>query len=82
MHPLAPNLSELTMDELLQKYNDLTRRLNQAYRFGPQSIVPQIQMMQAHYMNELTERNTKQMEEMNKRASESGKGYKGIIDIS
>lgn len=82
MHPLAPNLSDLSMDELLQKYNDLTKRLNQAYRYGPHGIVPQIQMMQAHYMNEMNERNTKQMEEMNRKSEESGKGYKGIIDIT
>lgn len=82
MHPLAPNLSEMSMDELLQKYNDLTKRMNQAYRFGPHDIIPQIQMMQSHYMNEMTERNAKQMAEMNKKMEESGKGYKGIIDIS
>lgn len=82
MHPLAPDLRSLTMEELTNKYNELSKRLNQAYRFGPVSIVPQIQMMMEHYQAEIGERNRKQLEEMNKKSEESGKGYKGIIDIS
>jgi hypothetical protein len=81
MHPLAPDLSKLSQDELLQKYTDLQKRYNQAWRSGPQSIMPQIQMMMDHYQNEISERGRKQMEEMEKRL-EGGKGYKGIIDIS
>ena len=82
MHPLAPDLRELSIDELTTKYNELSKRFNQAYRFGPASIIPQIQMMMAHYQSEISERHRKQLEEMNKKAEESGKGYKGIIDIS
>ena len=82
MHPLAPDLKSLSMEELTSKYNDLNKRLNQACRFGPQSIIPQIQLMLEHYQGEITERNRKQLEEMNKKSEESGKGYKGIIDIS
>lgn len=81
MHPLAPDLSTLSQDELFQKYTDLQKRYNQAWRSGPQSIMPQIQMMMDHYQNELNERSRKQMEEMEKRLND-GKGYKGIIDIS
>lgn len=82
MHPLAPNLHDVSMEELNTKYNDLTKRYNQAYKFGPQSILPQIEMMLDHYQNELNERNRRQLEEMNRKAEESGKGFKGIIDIS
>lgn len=82
MHPLAPSLHELSMDELTTKYSELQKRMNQAYRFGPASIIPQIQMMMEHYQAELSERNRKQLEEMNKKANDSGKGYKGIVDIS
>jgi hypothetical protein len=82
MHPLAPSLHELSMDELTTKYSELQKRMNQAYRFGPQSIIPQIQMMMEHYQAELNERNRKQLEDMNKKANDTGKGYKGIIDIS
>lgn len=82
MHPLAPDLHGLSMEELMQKHNDLIKRLNQAYRFGPHGIIPQIQMMLEHYQIEIGERSRKQMDEMNRKAEESGKGYKGIIDIS
>jgi hypothetical protein len=82
MHPLAPNLSKESNDALMQKYNDLQKRLNQAWRFGPHSIIPQIQMMMEHYRAELAERNRVQMEEILKKQEESGKGYNGIIDIS
>lgn len=82
MHPLAPDLSGLSMEELTNKYSDLSKRLNQAYKFGPQSIIPQVQMMLDHYQMEIGERNRRQLEEMNKKTEQSGKGYKGIIDIS
>ena len=81
-HPLAPNLSGLNNEELFQKYSELQRRYNQAYRFGPTSVIPQIQMMMEHYQIEMGERSRKQMEEMAQRAEQNGKGYKGIIDIS
>ena len=82
MHPLAPDISKLSAEELSQKYNDLNKRLNQAWRYGPTAVIPQIQMMLEHYQTEIGERNRKQLEEMNRKAEESGKGYKGIIDIS
>lgn len=82
MHPLAPDISKLSTEELSQKYNDLNKRLNQAWRYGPTAVIPQIQMMLEHYQTEISERNRKQLEEMNRKAEESGKGYKGIIDIS
>lgn len=82
MHPLAPDLSGMSLEELTTKYSDLSKRLNQAYRFGPQSIIPQVQMMLEHYQVEIAERNRRQLEEMNKKAEQSGRGYKGIIDIS
>lgn len=81
-HPLAPNLSGLSSEELFQKYTELQKRYNQAYRFGPTSIIPQLQLMMEHYQVEMGERNRKQMEEMAQRQEQNGKGYKGIIDIS
>lgn len=81
-HPLAPDLSELSPEELYAKHSDLQKRLNQAYKFGPSSAIPQIQMMMEHYQLEIGERNRKQMEEMSQRTEQNGKGYKGIIDIS
>ena len=80
-HPLAPDLSGLSSDELFKKYGELQKRFNQAYRFGPASAIPQLQMMMEHYQVEISERNRKQMEEMAAKEA-NGKGYKGIIDIS
>ena len=77
MHPLGPDLTGLSDDELHNKYSELQKRFGQAYRFGPQSIIPQLQMLMQDYQMEISLRNQKQLEELNK----NGKG-KGIIDIS
>jgi hypothetical protein len=79
MHPLGTDLSSLSDDELHKKYGELQKRFGQAYRFGPQSIIPQIQMLMQDYQYEIGIRNQKQMEELSKN---TGKGPKGIIDIS
>ena len=78
MHPLSPDLTGLTDEELHKKYGELQKRFNQAYRFGPQSIIPQLQMLMQDYQMEIGIRNQKQMAELDK----NSKGPKGIIDIS
>jgi hypothetical protein len=78
MHPLGPDLTGLTDEELHKKYGELQKRFNQAYRFGPQSIIPQLQMLMQDYQMEIGIRNQKQMAELDK----NSKGPKGIIDIS
>lgn len=78
MHPLGPNLTDLSDDDLHKKYGELQKRFGQAYRFGPQSIIPQLQMLMQDYQFEINVRNQKQIEEMNK----NSKSPKGIIDIS
>jgi len=80
MHPLGTNLTTLSDDELHQKFGDLTKRFNQAYRMGPHSVLPQLQMIMADYQNEINNRNTRKMEELMERAAQ-GKGFTGIIDI-
>ena len=79
MHPLAPDLTGLSDDELHKKFSELQKRFGQAYRFGPQSIIPQLQMLMQDYQAEISLRNQKQLEELSK---STGKGPKGIIDIS
>lgn len=76
-HPLAPRLSELSMEELTKKYNELMSKMNQAYRMGPYSIIPQMQMLLEDYQLELQNRHQKQLEEMEK----NSKNFKNIIDI-
>jgi hypothetical protein len=82
-HPLAPNLRGLKDEELQTKYNDLLKRYNQAYRFGPVSIIPQLQMLLGDYQEELNRRNQVLMDELSEKLDKQngGKGIKGIIDI-
>lgn len=76
-HPLAPDLSGLSNQELYDKYNELMSKINQAYRFGPSGAIPQLQMMQFHYQEEIQKRNAKQLEEMQSKT----KDFNKIIDI-
>jgi ribosomal protein L29 len=78
MHPLGPNLTGLSDAELQKKYSELQKRLGQAWRFGPQGLIPQIQMVMEDYQFEINARMQKQMAELDK----NSKGTKGIIDIS
>lgn len=77
MHPLVPDLSTLSTEELHKKYNELTQKLNQAYRFGPSSAIPQMQMILENYRYEMDVRNRKIMDEMEAKNDK----FKGIIDI-
>lgn len=76
-HPLTPDLSKLTMDELNNKYNDLMARMGTAYRWGSSDMVQQLQMLLQDYQYEMNLRNIKQLEEMEKKS----KNFKNIIDI-
>jgi hypothetical protein len=76
-HPLAPNLTELTNEELNKKYNDLITRMNQAFRWGNSDMVGQLQMLMQDYQEELANRNRKALEDMEK----NSKNFKNIIDI-
>jgi ABC-type iron transport system FetAB permease component len=77
MHPLVSDLSNLSNEELTKKYNELMSKMNQAYRFGPTSVIPQMQMILENYRNELDNRHKKTLEEMEQKSDK----FKGIIDI-
>ena len=77
MHPLVSDLSGLSNEDLHKKYNDLTAKMNQAYRFGPTSVIPQMQMVLENYKHEIDNRNRKTLEEM----EQKGDKFKNIIDI-
>jgi len=78
MHPLAPDLSELSDDELHKKYNELNNRINTAYRMGNGDLVMQVQLLMQDYQMEIGARQRKMMEDLQKRA---GKDFDDIIDI-
>ena len=77
MHPLVSDLSGLSTEELHKKYNELMKKYHQAHRFGPLSVLPQMQMILENYRYEMDTRNRKIMEEMEAKNDK----FKGIIDI-
>jgi hypothetical protein len=77
MHPLTPDLSKLSMEEITAKHSELLKKITMAYRWGNADLVQQLQMIMEDYQAELNERNRKQLEEMNK----ASKNFKNIIDI-
>lgn len=77
MHPLIGNLEELSNEEIQKKYDELMKKYNQAFRFGPTSVLPQMQMILESYQSEMNKRNRKTLEDMEKKSDK----FKGIIDI-
>lgn len=77
MHPLTPDLSKLSLEELNQKYSDLLKRITFAYRAGSGEMVSQLQMLMEDYQAEIQVRNAKALEDMEK----NSKNFKNIIDI-
>lgn len=57
MHPLAPDLSTLTDEELHTKRSDLMNRLTTAYRMGSSDMVGQLQLLLQDYAMEVERRN-------------------------
>jgi hypothetical protein len=78
MHPLAPDLSKLTDDELQQKRGELQNRLMMSYRMGNADLVMQVQLLLGDYDIELQTRNQKMMDQMAK----ASKNFGNIINIS
>jgi len=76
-HPLAPDLSKLSMDELTNKYNDLAKRMNTAHRWGNADMIGQLHLLIQDYQEEMNARNQKALAEMESKS----KSFKNIIDI-
>lgn len=76
-HPLAQDLSELSNDELLKKYNELSSKFIAAHRVGSGSVIQQMSLLLDHYRAEMRNRQEKMIEE----ARKSGGNFKNIIDI-
>ena len=77
MHPLTPDLSKLSVEELNAKYGDLLKRSTFAYRVGSAEMVQQLQMLMGDYQAEIQRRNDMALAEMEK----NSKQFKNIIDI-
>ena len=78
MHPLAPDLSKLSDDELQQKRSELQNRLMFSYRTGNADLVGQIQLLMQNYDTEIQQRNQKLLDQLQK----ANKNFGNIINIS
>ena len=76
-HPLSPDLTKLTSEELTSKYSELINQISISYRMGNADMVYQLQLLLQDYQTEMNQRNRKALEEMEK----SSKNFKNIIDI-
>ena len=79
MHPLSPDLTDLSDADLHKKHGELVQRLTQAHRIGPYGIIGQLQLVLSDYASEITRRNNKAMDDLMNKSK--GKGMSGIIDI-
>lgn len=66
MHPLTPDLSKLTDEELYTKRSELQNRLGFAYRMGHGDIVHQLNLLIGDYMIEIETRNKKMLDDAQK----------------
>jgi hypothetical protein len=77
MHPLAPDLTGLTEDELHKKRAELQNRITFAYRMGHGDMIGQIQLLLGDYDLEIQRRNQKMLDDLQK----NNKNFKDKIDI-
>ena len=71
MHPLAPDLSKLTDEELHTKRGELQSRLSRAYQMGSADMVGQLQLLIQDYAMEVERRNAKLMASANRNVEET-----------
>jgi hypothetical protein len=74
-HPLISNIDELTLDELIEKINELNSKLTIGMRSGNSHLCNQIRMAIESYTNKLREKQAKAYEESNQ-------NFKDKINIS
>lgn len=78
MHPLAPNLTSLSDEELHSKRAELQNRLNFSFRSGYSDLVGQLQMLLQDYDMEIQARNQRMLANLQK----NNKNFGNIINIS
>jgi hypothetical protein len=66
MHPLTPDLSKLTDDEIHTKRAELHNRLAFAYRMGQGDMINQLQLLLGDYDLEIQNRNRKMLNDAQK----------------
>lgn len=77
MHPLSPDLSQMSDADLQKTHGELMTKLNAAYRMNSGQLVYQLQMIMDDYTQEIGRRQQKQLDEILKKNDKFDK----IIDI-
>lgn len=79
MHPLTPDLSGLSNDELHSKRADLQNKLMFAYKMGQGDLIQQLNLVIGDYDIEIEKRNQKLLAEIE---AKTGKKFSDKIDIT
>ena len=82
MHPLAPDLSNLSDEELHTKRSELQTRLGYAYRMGHTDAVHQLTLLSQDYQLEVDRRNQKLMADAQKSGRLGKSGDDSAKDIT
>ena len=77
MHPLAPELSGLSDDELHKKRAELQNRMMFAYRMGHGDMIGQLQLLVGDYDMEIQRRDQKMLDDLQR----NNPNFKDKIDI-
>lgn len=78
MHPLAPDLTTLSENDLQEKMSDLQNKLMFAYRMGHTDLIGQMHLLMADYQYELQLRNQRMMDDL----QQNNKGFSDTINIA
>ena len=71
MHPLAPDLTTLSDEDLHTKRGELQSKLSRAYQMGSADMVGQLQLLIQDYAMEVERRNAKLMATSNRNVVET-----------
>ena len=82
MHPLAPDLTNMSDEELHTKRSELMTRMSQAYRFGSADMVGQLQLLLQDYAMEVERRNQKMLDDAQKTGRLGKTGDDNAKDIT
>jgi len=82
-HPLVPDLTGLSNDDLREKIQDLNKKLMIAHQNMPNAVY-QVQLMLDDYIEEQHNRDRKHLEKLMDQAKKDGKGkdWDDIVDIN
>jgi hypothetical protein len=80
MHPLSPNLHEMSDADLNEKIKSLNTKLVQAYQSSP-GVVNQIRMMLDDFTEERMRRDKEQLKKLLDQSKDKGDDWDDIIDI-